>query len=71
MGLRTFTSGVDGIPGEHFIILKDAANVLNVENSAVATGLQEVSLRSNPKEKAMPKNAHTTAQVHSSHTLVK
>ena len=55
----------------YFIILKDAVNVLNVENSAVATGLQEVSLHSNPKEKAMSKNAPTTAQVHSSHTLVK
>ena len=44
----------------------------NLENSAVATGLEKVSFHSNPKErKAMPKNAQTTAQLHSSHTLVK
>ena len=42
----------------------------NLENSAVATGLKNVfsfqSLR-----KAMLKNAQTTAQLHSSHTLMK
>ena len=44
----------------------------NLENSAVATGLEKVSFHSNPKErKAMPKNAQTTAQLHSSNTLVK
>ena len=31
----------------------------------------EVSFHSNPKEKAMPKNPQTTAQLHSSHMLVK
>ena len=53
----------------------------NLENSAVATGREEVSFHSNPKErqsqrKAMPKNAQITAQLHSSaqlhsHALVK
>ena len=48
----------------------------NLENSAVATRLEKVSFHSNPKERqcqrmAMPKNAQTTTQLHSSHTLVK
>ena len=42
----------------------------NLENSAVATGLEKFSFHSNPKE-AMPKNAQITTQLHSSHTLVK
>ena len=38
----------------------------NLENSAVATGLENVfSFQS--QRKAMPKNAQTTAQLHSSH----
>ena len=49
-------SGGDGIPVELFQILKDdAVKVLhsinmpaNLENSAVATGLEEVSFHSNP-----------------------
>ena len=42
----------------------------NLENSAVATGLEKVfSFQS--QRKAMPKNAQTTAQLHSSHMLVK
>ena len=47
----------DGIPAEQFQILKnDAVKVLhsiyqqNLENSAVATGLEKVSFYSNPKE---------------------
>ena len=51
-------SGGDGIPVELFQILKDdAVKVLalnmppNWENSAVATGLEKVSLHSNPKER--------------------
>ena len=41
----------------------------NLENSAVATGLEKVfSFQS--QRKTMPKNAQTTAQLHSSHTLV-
>ena len=45
----------------------------NLENSAVATGLQKVSFHSKLsfQRKAMPKNAQTTAQLHSSHMLVK
>ena len=38
----------------------------NLENSAVATGLEKVSFHSNPKFlSAMPKNVQTTAQLHS------
>ena len=39
----------------------------NLENSAVATGLEKVQ----SQRKAMPKNAQTTAQLFSSHRLVK
>ena len=51
-------SGDDGIPVELFQILKDdavksaALNLpANLENSAVATGLQKVSFHFNPKER--------------------
>ena len=52
-------SGGDGMPVELFQILKDdAVKVLhsynmpaNLENSAVATGLEKVSFYSNPKER--------------------
>ena len=51
-------SGGDGIPVELFQILEDdAMKVLhlnmpaNLENSAVATGLETVSFHSNPKER--------------------
>ena len=51
-------SGGDGIPGEVFQILKDVVVKVfslnmpaNLENSAVATGLEKVSFHSNPKEK--------------------
>ena len=50
-------SGGDGIPVELFQILKDdAVKVLhsmsaNLENSAVATGLEKVSFHSRPKER--------------------
>ena len=47
-------SGGDGIPAELFQILKDDGAALNMpanlENSAVATGLEKVSFHSNPKE---------------------
>ena len=50
-------SGDDGIPTELFQILKDdtvksaALNMpANLENSAVATGLEKVSFHFNPKE---------------------
>ena len=44
-------SGVDGIPVELFQILKDDAALnmpANLENSAVDTGLENVSYHSNP-----------------------
>ena len=41
----------------------------NLENSAVATGLEKVSFHSNPK--AMPKDTQATAQLHPLHTLAK
>ena len=50
-------SGGDGIPVELFQVLKsDAMKVLlnmpaNLENSAVATGLEKVSFHSNPQER--------------------
>ena len=46
-------SGGDRIPAELFQILKDdALNMpVNLENSAMATGLEKVNLHSNPKEK--------------------
>ena len=47
-------SGGDGIPVELFQILKDdAVKVLhsNLENSAVATGLEKVSFHSNPTQR--------------------
>ena len=49
-------SGGDGIPVELFQILKccesAALNMpINLENSAVATGLEKVSFHSNPKER--------------------
>ena len=51
-------SGGDGIPAKLFQILKDdtvkalTLNMpANLENSAVATGLEKVSFHSNPKER--------------------
>ena len=47
-------SGGDGIPVELFQILKDDAALnmpANLENSAVATGLEKVHFHSNPKER--------------------
>ena len=50
-------SGGDGIPVELFQILKDDAVkglhsiCQHLENSAVATGLERISFRSNPKER--------------------
>ena len=70
-------SGGDGIPVELFQILKDDA--VKVLHSIVSkfgklssghrTGKGQFSFQS--QRKAMPKNAQTTAQLHSSHTLVK
>ena len=50
-------SGGDGIPVKLFKILKDLCESAtlntpaNMENSAVATGLEKVSFHSNPKER--------------------
>ena len=43
----------------------------NMENSAVATGLEKSQFSSQSQRKAMSKNAQTTTQLHSSHMLVK
>ena len=47
-------SGGDGIPVELFQILKDESAAINMQanlkNSALATGLKNVSFHSNPKE---------------------
>ena len=67
----------DGIPGELFQILKDdAVKVLHSIcqqiwklSSGHRTGKGQFSFQS--QRKAMPKNAQTTAQLHSSHMLVK
>ena len=70
-------SGGDGIPVELFQILKDdAVKVLHSNtskcgkpSSGCRTGKGQFSFQS--QRKAMPKTAQTTAQLHSSHTLVK
>ena len=72
-------SGGDGIPVELFQILKDdAVKVLHSacqqiwktqQFSGHRTGKGQFSFQF--QRKAMPKNAQTTAQLHSSHTLVK
>ena len=60
-------SGGDGIPVELFQILKDdgvksiALNMpANLENSAVATGLEMVNFHSNPKKKGNDKDVQAT-----------
>ena len=70
-------SGGDGIPVELFQILKDdAVQVLHSICQQIWKTQQwpqdwksQFSFQS--QRKAMPKNAQTTAQLHSSHTLVK
>ena len=70
-------SGSDGIPGELFQILKDdAVKVLHSICQQIwktqhghRTGKGQFSFQS--QRRAMPKNAQTTEQLHSSHTLVK
>ena len=68
----------EGIPVELFQILKDDAAksaVLNMpanlENSAVATGLEKVSFHSNPKERQCQRMLKLSHSLHSFHTLVK
>ena len=70
-------SGGDGIPVELFQILKDNAGKCCTQyasefgklSSGHRTGKGQFSFQS--QRKAMPKNAQTTAQLHSSHTLAK
>ena len=70
-------NGGDGIPVELSQILKDdAVKVLHSIasksgklSSGHRTGKGQFSFQS--QRKAMPKNAQTTARLHSSHTLVK
>ena len=68
-------TGGDGIPVELIQILKDDAvkalyaSKFGELSNGHRTGKGEFSFQS--QRKAMPKNAQTTAQLHSSHTLVK
>ena len=72
-------SGGDGIPVELFQILKDEFDAVKVLHSICQqiwktqqghrTGKGQFSFQS--QIKLMPKNAQTTAQLHSSHMLVK
>ena len=70
-------SGGDGIPVELFQILKDdAVKVLHSICQQIWKTQQWPQDRKGPfsfqsQRKAMPKNAQTTTQRHSSHTLVK
>ena len=70
-------SGGDGIPVELFQILKDdAVKVLHLLCQQIWKTQQwpqdwKRSVSFQFQRKAMPKNAQTTAQLHSSHTLVK
>ena len=43
----------------------------NLENSAVATGLEKVTFHSKLQRKETPKNTQTTTQLHSFHMLIK
>ena len=69
-------SGGDGISVELFQILKDDAvkcctqyaSKFGILSSGHRTGKGQFSFQ--PQRKAMPKNAQTTAQLYSSHTLV-
>ena len=63
-------SGGDGIPVELFQILKDdAVKMLHSICQQIWTGKGQFSFQS--QRKAMPNNTQTTAQLHSSHMLVK
>ena len=75
--MKNKASGGDGIPVERFQILKDdAVKVLTQYaskfgklSSGHRTGKGQFSFQS--QRNAMPKNAQTTAQLHSSHMLAK
>ena len=63
---------MNGIPVELFKILKDdAAEVLNSICQQLSGGhrTRKGHFSFQSQRKAMPKNAQTTAQLHSSHTL--
>ena len=61
-------SGGDRIPAELFQILKDdAVKVLH----SVCQQIVHIESSFQSQRKAMPKNAQTTTQLHSSHMLVK
>ena len=73
-------NGGDGIPVELFQILKDIAGVqlkfctqyaskFGKLSSGHRTGKSQFSFQS--QRKAMPKNAQSTTQLHSSHTIAK
>ena len=71
-------SGGDGIPAELFQILKDdavksaALNMpANLENSAVATGVEKTTLQFSfqSQRRAVPKDFQTSAQLYSFHML--
>ena len=70
-------SGGDGIPAKHFQILKDdAVKVLHSTCQQIWKTQQwpqdsEGQFSFQSQRKAMPKNAQTTTNLHSSHTLVK
>ena len=65
-------SGGDGIPVELFQILKDdAVKVLHSICKQIWKTQQWPQFLFQSQRKAMPKNAQTTAKLHSSHTLVK
>ena len=75
---RNKVSGGVGIPVELFQILKKrccesaALNMpANLENSAVATGLEKRQYSFQSQRKVVPKNVQTTAQLHSFHRLGK
>ena len=68
-------SGGDGIPVELFPILKDdavkALHSICQQVWKTQQWPQDWKRSFQSQRKAMPKNAETTAQLHSSHTLVK
>ena len=65
-------SGGDGIPVELFQILRDdAVKVLHSICQQIGKTQQWPQFSFQSQRKAMPKNAQTTAQLHSSHMLVK
>ena len=65
-------SGGDGIPAELFQILKDDAALnmpANLENFSSGHKTRKGQISFQSQRKAMPENAQTTEQSHSSHTL--